>query len=176
MEIFLSFLYTFLFIYLIFKLNFFNLGGISQKTVSLFFVFKVLSGVAVWFVYTYYYTDRSSNDVFKFYDDALIMFDAIYTHPVHYFQMLLGINTDAEYLVPYYTKMANWYKPWPAATYHNNRIIIQFNAFVHLFSFGFYNVHTVFMCFLSLIGLTGIYKTFYPIMKKKMWSWSVAQN
>ncbi len=95
------------------------------------------------------------------------MFSAIYHHPLHYLQMVLGVNTDAPYLVPYYKQMANWYKPWEAATFHNNRIIIQFNAFVHLFSFGYYNVHTVFMCFLSLIGLTGIYKTFVPLLKNK---------
>lgn len=141
--------------------------GISRRAVSVFFVIKVLSGVAVWVVYTHYYTDRSSNDVFKFYDDALIMFNAIYEQPLYYIQMVLGINTDAEYLVPYYTKMANWYKPWPSASYHNNRIIIQFNAIVHLFSFGCYHVHTVFMSFLSLIGLTAIYKTFFPLMRDK---------
>jgi hypothetical protein len=86
---------------------------------------------------------------------------------LHYFQMVLGINTDAPYLVPYYQQMANWYKPWAAATYHNNRIIIQFNGLVYLFSFGYYHIHTIFMCFLSLIGLTGIYKTFSPLLKNK---------
>ena len=95
------------------------------------------------------------------------MFSAIHHHPMHYVQMVLGINTDASYLTPYYKQMWNWYKPWAAATYHNNRIIIQFNALVYLFSFGYYNVHTVFMCFLSLIGLTGIYKTFFPLLKNK---------
>src|ERR1019366_2576467 len=65
-------------------------------------------------------------DVFKFYDDAAIMFSAIHHHPMHYVQMVLGINTDASYLTPYYKQMWNWYKPWAAATYHNNRIIIQF--------------------------------------------------
>lgn len=148
-------------------MKFFEVAGLSRKTISIFFLVKILFGLGVWCVYTFYYTNRSANDVFKFYDDATIMFSAIYQHPLHYIQMVLGINTDASYLVPYYKQMANWYKPWAAATYHNNRIIIQFNAFVHLFSFGYYNVHTVFMCFLSLIGLTGIYKTFVPLLKDK---------
>lgn len=167
MEIFLSLFYTALFIFLIHKLNFFDAIGLSRKTISFFFLIKILFGLGVWCVYTFYYTDRSANDTFKFFDDAGIMFSAIYHHPMHYVQMVLGINTDASYLIPYYKQMANWYKPWEAATFHNNRIIIQFNAFVHLFSFGYYNVHTVFMCFLSLVGLTGIYKTFVLLLKNK---------
>ena len=167
MEIFLSLLYTLIFLLLIHRLDFFKLEALSQKTLSFFFILKIIAGLAVWFIYTYYYTERSSNDVFKFYDDALIMFNAIHINPWHYIQMVIGVNSDSEYLVPYYKQMSNWYKPWEAATYHNNRIIIQFNALVHLFSFGYYNVHTVFMCFFSFLGLTGIYKTFYPLMKNK---------
>lgn len=148
-------------------MNFFDVEGLSRKTISVFFLIKILFGFAVWCVYTFYYTERANNDIFRFFDDAVIMFNAIYHHPMHYVQMVLGINTDASYLKPYYKQMANWYKPWAAATYHNNRIIIQFNALVHLFSFGYYNVHTVFMCFLSFLGLTGIYKTFVPLMKDK---------
>lgn len=168
MELFLSLFYTALFIFLIHKMKFFEVVGLSRKTISIFFLIKILFGFGVWCVYTFYYIDRSANDVFKFFDDAAIMFSAIYHHPMHYVQMVLGINTDASYLVPYYKQMANWYKPWAAATFHNNRIIIQFNALVHLFSFGYYHVHTVFMCFLSLLGLTGIYKTFAPSLQNKI--------
>lgn len=141
--------------------------GLSRRTVSLLFILKVLSGVAVWFVYTYYYTNRSGNDVFRFFDDAGIMFGAIYDHPYHYIQMVLGIDLGTSDLHQYYQNMANWYKPWASASYHNNRLIIQFNALVYLFSFGYYNVHTVFMCFLSMVGLVGVYKTFSPFLKDK---------
>jgi hypothetical protein len=81
--------------------------------------------------------------------------------------MVLGINTDADYLKPYYAEMHNWYRPWKGAKFHDNKLIIQFNALVYLFSFGYYNVHTVVMCFLSLVGLTGIYKTFSPLASDK---------
>jgi hypothetical protein len=166
-EIILSLSYTALFVILIYKINFFEVDGLSRKALSALFILKIIFGLAVWFVYTFYYTDRLANDVFKFFDDGAIMFSAIYQHPMHYLQMILGIDTNAPYLEPYYKKMANWYKPWAAATYHNNRIIIQFNAIVHLFSFGYYNVHTVFMSFLSFVGLTGIYKIFIPLLKDK---------
>jgi hypothetical protein len=155
-------------------MKFFEVVGLSRKTLSALFILKILFGLAVWYVYTFYYTKRWQNDVFKFFDDGAIMYSAIHQHPMHYFQMVLGINTDAIYLEPYYKQMANWYKPWAAATYHNNRIIIQFNALVHLFSFGYYNVHTVFMCFLSFIGLTAIYKTLVVFVQDKKMELTVA--
>ena len=51
--------------------------------------------------------------------------------------------------------------------YNETRTVIRFNALVCLFSFGQYHVHTVFMCFLSFIGLAGIYKSFLPFLENK---------
>lgn len=148
-------------------MKFFKLQGISIKTISYIFLLKIACGVFLWVVYTYYYTDRNTSDIFKFYDDARHIYSALPKHPFHYLQMVLGINTDIDYLKPYYSEMHNWYRPWKGAKFHDNKLIIQFNALVYLFSFGYYNVHTVFMCFLSLIGLTGIYKTFSPLVADK---------
>jgi len=135
--------------------------------ISYIFLLKIVCGVFLWVVYTYYYTDRNTSDIFKFFYDANYIYNALPDHPLHYFQMVLGINTDADYLKPYYAEMHNWYRPWKGAKFHDNKLIIQFNALVYLFSFGYYNVHTVFMCFLSLVGLTGIYKTFSPLASDK---------
>jgi hypothetical protein len=133
-----------------------------------------MCGILLWIIYTYYYTDRSTGDIFKFYDDAKHIYQALPEHPLHYVQMVTGINTDATYLKPYYSQMHNWYKPWEGAKFHDNKLIIQFNALVYLFSFGYYNVHTVFICFLSLIGLTGIYKTFSSVLVYKRRELAVA--
>jgi hypothetical protein len=148
-------------------MKFFELQGLSSTTISCIFLLKISCGVFLWIIYTYYYTDKSTSDIFKFYDDAGHIYSALPKHPVHYLQMVFGINTNADYLKSYYSQMHHWYPPWRGAKFHDNKLIIQFNAFVYLFSFGYYNVHTVFMCFLSLVGLTGIYKTFVLIIPEK---------
>jgi len=167
LEFFLTLFYTLLFIFLIYKIKFFELQELSKRTISYIFLLKIGCGILLWIIYTYYYTDRNTSDIFKFYDDAKYIYHALPEHPLHYLQMVLGINADAEQLKPYYSQMHNWYRPWEGARFHDNKLIIQFNALVYLFSFGYYNVHTVFMCFLSLIGLTGIYKTFSPLVPDK---------
>ena len=51
--------------------------------------------------------------------------------------------------------------------YNDNRTIIRFNAIAMLVSFGYYHVHSVFMNFISLIGLIAIFKTFRPYLTDK---------
>lgn len=174
LEFFLTLFYALFFIFLIHKIKFFELQELSKSAISYVFLLKIGCGVLLWIIYTYYYTDRNTSDIFKFYDDAKYIYQALPEHPLHYLQMVLGINTDADDLKPYYSQMHNWYRPWEGAKFHDNKLIIQFNALVYLFSFGYYNVHTVFMCFLSLIGLTGIYKTFSPLVPGKRKELAVA--
>lgn len=168
MEFLLTSFYTLLFLLLIRRMSFFHVQGLSKNTIRFFFLVKIGCGTLLWLIYTYYYTDKSTSDIFKFFDDAKCIYSALPQHPLHYLQMVAGVNTDAEYLKPYYAEMNNWYQPWKGARFHDNKIIIQFNALVHLFSFGYYSVHTVFMCFISLTGLTAIYKVFSPFMQDKL--------
>jgi hypothetical protein len=149
-------------------MEFFAVEGLSQKSIAGIFVLKIIFGLMLWMLYTHYYTNRAESDIFKFHDDAAYMYEALPNHPLHYLQMVTGINGEADYLNPYYERMTHWVKPWEGARFHDNKLIIQVNAQFYLFSFGYYNVHTVFMCFLSLIGLVAIYKTFAPLLKDKL--------
>lgn len=167
MEILLTITYSALFVYLIHKMHFFEVDGISKKTFSYLFILKVLFGILLWAIYTFYYTDRATADIYKYFDDSKILFDALKTNPKHYFQMLFGIgNTSPEFNV-YYNEMHYWARKIDSGIYNDSHTIIRFNAFVRLFSLGYYNVHTAFICFLSLIGLTAIYKTFVKYMQDK---------
>lgn len=149
-------------------MKFFELQGLNKKIISYLFLLKIGFGILLWAIYTYYYTDRNTSDIYKFYDDAKCIYRALPQHPIHYLQMVFGINTIADYLKPYYDQMHNWYEPWNGARFHDNKLIIQLNALLYLFSFGYYNVHTVFMCFLSFKGLAAIYKTFSSFLSDKL--------
>ncbi|RLD63836.1 MAG: hypothetical protein DRJ01_02675 [Bacteroidetes bacterium] len=170
MGIIITILYTALFIYFIYKISFFNIDGISKKTLSAIFILKIFAGIFLILIYKYYYQTRSSADVFKYFDDGNIIFSAIYNNPVDYLRMVTGIDSDAPHLMKYYDSACFWIKNFNYDLYNDNRTVIRFNAIVRLFSFGYISVHTVFMCFLSFTGLTAILKVFYPIFKnKKIW-------
>jgi hypothetical protein len=167
MEIALSGLYFCLFIWIIHRMKFFSMQEISPRGLSLIFGLKVMAGIALWWVYTYYYTDRSTADIYKYFDDSKVMYGALYTHPTDFLKMLFGIGNNTSHFDVYYSQMHNWARQYESNLYNDSHTIIRFNALLRFFSFGFYQVHAVFLCFLSLLGLTAIYKTFIPFLSGK---------
>ncbi|NVO02721.1 MAG: hypothetical protein HXX09_08430 [Bacteroidetes bacterium] len=167
MEYLLAAFYSLIFLFLIRKLKFFNSDGVNFKAISYIFILKVIAGVILGIIYTKYYTDRKSADIFKYFDDSKVMFDALFTNPIDYFKMLFGFANDNAHFDIYYKTMNNWYRVYESNIYNDSHTIIRFNAFVRIFSFGYYHVHTVFMCFISLTGLTALYKFFLPILLNK---------
>jgi hypothetical protein len=148
--------YLALFLFLIPRMKFFRIGNIPIRWFQGVFVLKVLSGFLLYLIYTYYYTDRSTADIWKYYDDGMVMFSALRESPVDYFKMLFGVLNDTPHFEEYYDRMNHWYRPYGSSIANDTHTIIRFNAFVRLFSLGHYNVHSVIVNFLGLIGLTGM--------------------
>lgn len=157
--------YTALFIFLIRKIKFFQTEFISPNLIALVFLLKIVAGTALWFVYTRLYTDRLTADIFKYFDDGLVMYRALLSNPLDYFKMLFG-SSDTN-LTHYYYDMRHWSREFNQGLYNENRTLIRFNALVGIFSLGNYHVHTVFMCFLSTVGLFGIFKVFALFLSNK---------
>lgn len=148
-------------------MKFFEVDGISKRTFSILFLLKLLFGFALWAIYTFYYTDRATADIYKYFDDSKVIFNTLKTNPTDYFKMLFGIGNNTPAFDHYYAEMNYWARKVDSSIYNDSHTIIRFNAVVRFFSFGYYNVHTVFICFLSLIGLTAIYKTFVTHLHDK---------
>lgn len=166
MGIILTILYFSIFCYVILKANFFKDDELSTKWFLSAFALKFLFSVILTLIYTYYYTDRSTSDIYKYFDDSKILFDALKTKPLDYVKMMCGIDNNTAYFnETYYNKMYFWYRAFNSNLFSDSHIIIRFNAFVRLFSFGNFYVHNVFINFISLLGLTAIFKFFKPFFK-----------
>jgi hypothetical protein len=145
-----------LFLFLIQKWEFFRIGQIPVRWFQVVFILKVLSGIALGLIYTYYYRDRSTADIWKYFDDGMVMYSALRERPLDYFKMLFGVMNDTPHFDRYYDAMRHWYRPYGSSMSNDTHTIIRFNAAIRPLSFGFYNVHSVWVNFLGLIGLTGI--------------------
>lgn len=167
MEILLLLAYSSFFIFLIYKLRFFEAPGLSRRSLSFVFVLKILFGLLLWLIYTYYYPNRATADIYKYFDDSAVLFESLKTKPVHYFKMLFGIGNNTAEFDSYYAEMNYWSRRNSLGTYNDGHTVIRFNAFVRLFSMGYYTVHTVFICFVSMIGFTAMYKAFVPFFQGK---------
>lgn len=160
--LFLALGYTALLLYVMRKLPFFaRVPGLSLRTQAVLFLLKVAAGTALWAVYTYVYTDRATADVYKYFDDGLVMFSALPDRPGDYLRMLFGIGNDnPHFSETYYQVMNNWYRQYESNMYNDAHTVIRFNAFVRLFSFGEIHVHTVFAAMASFTGTVGLYRAF----------------
>lgn len=170
-EALLSLFYFLIFCTLISKMSFFKNNTIPVKWFIAAYGIKVLVSIFITLIYTKYYTERNAADIFKYFDDGLIMFSSLQTNPIDFIQMVLGLDFNQEYFNQhYYQKMGNWTRPYSTDLVSDTHIIIRFNAFVNLFSFGHFYVHNIFINFISLIGLTAIFKSFlhFLIGKEKL--------
>lgn len=168
MEFILSTFYFTAFLVLIARWRFFKLPGISRKGVGFVFGLKVFFGIALSLVYTYYYTERSESDIFRYFDDSAIFIEAWKNSPKDFFQLLFGVGIDTPYFHEHYLDVMNsWIREFDDNLYNDARTIIRLNAVIRIFSFGYFTVHTVFMSFLSLLGLVTIFKSLAPFFKNQ---------
>lgn len=127
--------------------------------------------IIITLIYTYYYTDRETADIFKYFDDSKILFNSIKNKPIDFFQLLFGLDFNTEYFqTHYYSKMSHWNRTNTSNFISDSHLITRLNMFIRLFSFGYYQVHNVVINFISLFGLVAIYKAFqsFFISQKKL--------
>lgn len=152
--------FLFFIFWIIKKWKFFQHTSLSYQWLIFLFVMKVAVSFGLFFIYTYYYpNNRLENDIFKYYDDSQIMFQAIHHSPLNYIRMVTGIGDNkVEIYEKYYKKMNFWIKPYDYEIVNENKTIIRLNAFISLFSLQNYFIHTLIFVFLSFIGLFAIFR------------------
>jgi len=152
--------YFVLLLYFIYNNEFYTSILFPKYIPLVLFTLKFIAGVGVYIIYSKFYGDRSSSDMFNYFDDGNIIYSSIYINPLDYLRMVLGIGADSSHLDVYYNTCNFWIKDFNYGLINDNRIVIRFNAIVRLFSLGNFHIHTLFMSFISFTGLWGIFKIF----------------
>lgn len=150
-----------LFIYLLFrKVSFFRVSILSSKLLYIAFFIKLLTMISFYLIYTYYYTDRKTSDMYRYFDDSMILFSSIKENPIIYMKILTGLHSDADSAcIKYCYQMNNWYKSYDYMLYNDNRTVIRLNALIRLFSFGSIHVHGLIFALLGFLGCLFLFKT-----------------
>lgn len=153
--------------HLIGSLSIFKNSPFSTSSLKFAFSLKVIAGILLFLIYTFYYTDRQTADVFKYYDDGEILGNAATKHPIDFIKIMLGV--EDQYLKDeYLNKMDYWFRPYDHGLRNDNRIVIRINAVLHILSFGNYFLHALIFIFLSFLGLFFMAKLFYNISESKI--------
>lgn len=165
MEVLLCLVYFVLLCGVIQKTSFFEDAIIPRYWFILLFSLKIFVGMILIWTYTYYYKNLYTADLYKYFYDSEVIFSALKKAPLDYIKMLFAID-DQRFEATYYDEMKHWYRTYGSRNFSDSHVIIRFNAFVRLFSFGSVYVHNIFINFMSLIGLTALFNLFKPHFPK----------
>ena len=94
LELVLSFAYIAFAVFLIDRLPVFQHETIKTSTFKILFLVKLLAGFLLYLIYTRYYTDRATADIFRYFDDAEIMYQSLFDKPYDFFRMLTGYHAN----------------------------------------------------------------------------------
>lgn len=159
--------YTALGFLLIWKIRFFHPVGIPKGWIYAAFGLKIIAGLLLWFVYTYYYTERQNADIYKYFDDGTILWSVFKESPADFFRILFSFRNEEARFDQWYGQMNNWYGIYPTNLYGDGHIMIRFNALVRFISMGSLPVHTLVMVFLSFSGLMALYHVFSAELQER---------
>ncbi|MBL6660594.1 MAG: hypothetical protein ISP70_03775 [Crocinitomicaceae bacterium] len=151
------------------KLDFFKNGPFSTRSLQLAFFLRIVMGFGLFLIYSYHYPSRQDADTFKYFDDSKYMYDAFWTNPGDYFKMLFGIHCNTEYFnTAYFDNMSNWVRSYDNGLFNDNRLMIRVNAFLRIFSFGNYHVHSIILAFLAFMGSFSLSRLFFEVSRSKV--------
>lgn len=143
-------------IHLIPRMPVFQIQGVRVELMMGLFGVKLLAGLSLVWIYTVIYPDRAYADIFRYFDDSAVIASSLTVHPWDFFRMLTGFDGASPELSAYYNRMHNWYNT--ELVFRDTRTMIRFSALLRVFTLNTYFPQVVVICFLSTIGLTGMFR------------------
>lgn len=149
------------------RLPLFAHSSLSRPGLTAFFSLKLLFSVATVLVYTYYYTDRATADIYKYFDDSRVIYDAMGEHPRTCFHVVTGIGYDKDdpELKAVLANTQHFDKKDAGMGEANNRLLIRLHVLLRFISHGNVYIHTLFFCFLSFVGSVALYRALQPFFE-----------
>lgn len=152
-------LYVLLLCLAVFRLPLFEDKHLGRRSLNLFFLLKVIAGIGFTLVYTYYYTDQSKSDIYRYFNDSVIISRLLYQNPEAWWGVISGAGLhDADvfqYLLP--TKYFSHAASDPTT---QNSLIIKWLSLLNYISLYSLYINSLFFSILSFTGCFLLYKSF----------------
>ncbi len=126
-----------------------NSFNISTKQLLILFLIKVLFAYGLWATYTYVYKERSQSDIYKYYDDAAILYETTKDKPNLF--ILTFFNNEDPLFEEAKIKTQHWDRS-NKDLFNDNPFIIRLQFLLMFLSFGNIHFHVIFFAFLSFLG------------------------
>lgn len=134
--------------------RFLRLPKVRGTALVSLFTIKVMATFALQALYTYYYTDRSTADIYRFFDDGIILHHILGENPTDFFRIMAGwYDKSLGFTEAYFDRMNAWIKPFDTGFYNDNHFMIRVNALLAFLSSGYYEIHGILFSFMAFAGL-----------------------
>lgn len=136
---------------MVYRSSWFQVEGIHTGAMLGAFILKCLVGFGLLWLYGQFIRiDRSDADVFKFFDDAVVLQSSAQESIGRYWQLFMGDTSES--LSSYFNRMFNWDSPREFFLFNDDRTIIRFHSLLLFVSGGNIRVHQVIFALISLLG------------------------
>ncbi len=147
------------FLFLIIKNETFKLNGIDENYVIYSYLLKLISGIALWYIYTYYYSDKTVNDIYKYFNDGNQLAKIFKNNISDFWSVISGLQLKNADNLRLLNQMKFWIKPNSYGFYNDNQTIIVLSCFLNLICNNNLLLAMLYMSIASFIALFILFKT-----------------
>ncbi|MFM7079720.1 MAG: hypothetical protein ACKOYC_08000 [Bacteroidota bacterium] len=165
MELLITVLFLAFFLWLAFRQSKKTDVGLPVWAPTVFLATKFIVGYAVFLIFTFHYPDRNDADIFKYYDDAMVLFN--YMKQDH--TSILPIMLKSDIPVELSPRMRSWFSGSGFNLFDSSQAMVKIHVLIRLVSFGSYHVHSFFFCFLSFAGCMYLLRSIRLVFEVNPW-------
>ena len=162
MEYLLFVVFLILFAWLVTKVKFFTLTGLSKAQLIIIFLLKVMAGIFYGWIGIYYGGLAQMQDTWSYHTNSIGEYHLLFNNPHEYFTNLFhdpyesGVSKFFETTGSYWSDL-------------KGNLFTKILSLLNIFSFGQYYVNVIFYSFITLFGAIAIYRVMsdvYPGRKQ----------
>ncbi|MCS6934507.1 MAG: hypothetical protein NZM35_05060 [Chitinophagales bacterium] len=142
------------------RLSFFRHTGIPLPHRILLFMLKVTAGIVLTLTYTYYYTDASKSDIWRYYTDSVIISRLFFSHPDVWIRVITGWNMQEPEVFRHILDTQNFCHP-EGDIFTNNAFIIRLISLFNILTAENIYANTLLFSFIGYTGLTALYRVLW---------------
>lgn len=129
--------------------------GMPKWVLPAFLLFKLVIGGVVFYLFTVHYPVRSDADIFKYFDDAVVLTNYMKAENSSIVPIIFHSDVPPE-LGP---RLKSWYSGGGFNLFDSSRVMVKLHIVMMLFSFSSYHVHSFLFTFLSFLGCVALLKS-----------------
>jgi hypothetical protein len=133
---------------------------------------KAFASIILLYVYTSIYPLRNEADVFKYYDDGIMLSEIAAEQPAAFTRIMLGTWNTQDMV--YLNRLNYWFRSYDHGISNDNRVVIRVNALLNLVTRGSYGLNLLAFIALSWLGSYWLFRLFLGLSASKITSFIAA--